>query len=165
MGCYFSLCRFTVGFWTFLVWVNWTTDVPLRSAEDQSCTDMSGILLASCMAGTTILLLSCRKMWNHTCSQDHICSPTSPVIVCVWSNGYIQWFVDSPCGCQGQKKCGQVGLASKQSAYLDPLHWTSSGSPLEIFCWPMFTRYWVINIKFTLLFVKLISSCSYLDSL
>lgn len=28
------------------------------SADDHSCTDMSGILLASCMAGTTMLLLS-----------------------------------------------------------------------------------------------------------
>lgn len=32
--------------------------IPFNSAEDQSCTDMSGILLASCMAGTTMLLLS-----------------------------------------------------------------------------------------------------------
>lgn len=30
----------------------------LSRAEDHSCTDISGILLASCMAGTTILLLS-----------------------------------------------------------------------------------------------------------
>ena len=35
-------------------------DVPLSSAEDHSWTDMSGILLASCMAGTTMLLLSWR---------------------------------------------------------------------------------------------------------
>lgn len=33
-------------------------DAPLSSAEDQSWTDMSGILLANCMAGTTMLLLS-----------------------------------------------------------------------------------------------------------
>lgn len=32
--------------------------LPFNSAEDQSWTDMSGILLASCMAGTTMLLLS-----------------------------------------------------------------------------------------------------------
>lgn len=32
---------------------------PLSRADDHSCTDMSGILLASCMAGTTMLLLSC----------------------------------------------------------------------------------------------------------
>lgn len=31
---------------------------PFNSAEDQSWTDISGILLASCMAGTTMLLLS-----------------------------------------------------------------------------------------------------------
>lgn len=48
---------------TFDLTVNWgwVAAVPLRSAEDQSCTDMSGILLASCMAGTTMLLLSWRK--------------------------------------------------------------------------------------------------------
>lgn len=34
---------------------------PLSRADDHSCTDMSGILLASCMAGTTMLLLSCRS--------------------------------------------------------------------------------------------------------
>lgn len=33
---------------------------PLSRADDHNCTDMSGILLASCMAGTTMLLLSCR---------------------------------------------------------------------------------------------------------
>lgn len=35
--------------------------VPFNSAEDQSWTDMSGILLASCIAGTTMLLLSWRE--------------------------------------------------------------------------------------------------------
>ena len=37
-----------------------TSASPLSRADDHSCTDMSGILLASCMAGTTMLLLSCR---------------------------------------------------------------------------------------------------------
>lgn len=37
----------------------WLLHSPLSRAEDHSCTDMSGILLASCMAGTTMLLLSC----------------------------------------------------------------------------------------------------------
>lgn len=32
--------------------------VPFKRAEDHSWTDMSGILLASCIAGTTMLLLS-----------------------------------------------------------------------------------------------------------
>lgn len=35
---------------------------PFSRAEDQSCTDMSGILLANCIAGTTMLLLS----WTQT---------------------------------------------------------------------------------------------------
>lgn len=59
----------------------WVANVPFRSAEDQSCTDMSGILLASCMAGTTILLLSCRK--NQTGVQDHIWSPNTQALRCV----------------------------------------------------------------------------------
>lgn len=37
---------------------NALSNSPLKRAEDHSCTDMSGILLASCMAGTTMLLLS-----------------------------------------------------------------------------------------------------------
>lgn len=37
----------------------WLLHSPLSRADDHSCTDMSGILLASCMAGTTMLLLSC----------------------------------------------------------------------------------------------------------
>lgn len=41
---------------TTSAWVQAT--IPFRRADDHSCTDMSGILLASCMAGTTILLLS-----------------------------------------------------------------------------------------------------------
>lgn len=49
----------------------------LSSAEDQSCTDISGILLASCMAGTTILLLSLwfprtKKIWPSRTSEQAV---------------------------------------------------------------------------------------------
>lgn len=60
-------------------WVQAT--IPFRRADDHSCTDMSGILLASCMAGTTILLLSWRK--NQTGFDGHSCSVNTLVLLCV----------------------------------------------------------------------------------
>lgn len=52
-------------------------DLPLSRAEDQSWTDISGILLASCMAGTTMLLLSWRKHRQHQMHGSDSITPPS----------------------------------------------------------------------------------------